>query len=93
MDFFIIKYKYIRLIKKVVIIINNLIIKFSSHANKRLKQSRQKGITKLDVVKNAKKIPYSPITFKVRCETSKGKVFQMVIVDRENIRNIITLIG
>lgn len=67
---------------------------FSKHAQKRLKDKRQKGIKYSDIAINARKLKAnlkSPI--KLKAKTKDGKIFNYVAKDINRGRLIITIIG
>lgn len=70
---------------------------FSTHAEIRMKEHRQYGITRFDVIKAVKRLPgkaSSPHGYRIKNNISKsGKKFEVVIVDKEDCRNIITVVG
>lgn len=72
-------------------------IKFKPHARKRMGESRQNGITNKDVILAVSKLPgkaVSPHGFRIKNAKAKsGRKFDVVIVDENNIRNIITVVG
>lgn len=66
---------------------------FSSHANERLSEHRQSGVTKSDVIKWANRIPGKVNKFRHRCKASSGKHFDIVIDDIDKGRLVVTIIG
>jgi len=71
----------------------NVII--TEHAKKRLKDSRQEGITITDIVNAANSIP-GKITTATRLRsffTSTGRMFDIVVRDIPSGRLVITVIG
>lgn len=67
----------------------------SDHARKRLREERQKGITRADVVHAVSLMPfYCPSVYRLRSVRSKsGTLFDVIIRDYPTKRKIITIIG
>jgi hypothetical protein len=70
-------------------------IKFSNHAIKRLKEKRQGGISKKDLIKAAKAIP-GKISYAMKFKnniSSSGRRFHFTLIDIGETRFIITVVG
>jgi len=67
----------------------------TSHAKKRLAESRQKGITIHDIIRESKKIPGKiPIATRFRGFIStNGQIYDIVAKDIPDGRLVITIIG
>lgn len=72
-------------------------VRFSSHAHKRMTQDRQQGIAYSDVESAALSLGVKNIAqpgFKIRdCKARSGRIFDVVVVDKEGYREIITVVG
>jgi hypothetical protein len=58
-----------------------------------MKENRQSGVTKGDVIKWARRIPGKVNNLRHRCKASSGKHFDIVIDDIEQGRKVVTIIG
>jgi len=67
----------------------------AGHSQKRLKDRRQRGINKKDVIQAATQIPgrVAGATRFGGFVSSKGVPFDIVVVDKDDTRKIITVIG
>ena len=67
----------------------------SDHAKKRLKQSRQEGITQKDVARAVTIMPfYCPTAYRIRnVRAESGALFDLVIRDDPAKRVIVTIVG
>jgi len=66
---------------------------FSGHAIMRMKEKRQYGITKDDVINWAQKLPGRITHLSFKCFAESGRCFEIVVSDKDDIRTIITIIG
>jgi hypothetical protein len=72
-------------------------VKFSYHANKRMREDRQKGIDKGDVIYAARSfMPNSKIAVDMKIQNMRaksGRRFDVVVAEKKNFRLIVTVVG